>query len=180
MSDPLSVAAGVIGLLAVAAQVSLILTEIVSKALQVPRECQIIRTDVEDIRNVLVQLQLYTTGVKQAPRWNRALIMVDQVAATLASCVLSFDELKMFVEGLQRESTTGVLDHSRWVTKRSDFEDHQSRLGIHKSSLTLMLTILNRYDIPVFMKRRLTHRHPQAKSWMMQNQRLTSSAKSWT
>ena len=144
MSEPLSVAAGVVGLLAAAAQVSLILTDIVSKTRHAPRECQRTRTDVENIRNVLVQLQLYTTGAKQAPRSNRALIMVDQVAATLASCILTFDELKMFVEGLQRESSIGILDRLRWVTKKSDFEDYQSRLEIHKSSLTLMLSILNR------------------------------------
>ena len=144
MSEPLSVAAGVVGLLAVAAQISSILTDIVSKTRHAPQECQSVRTDVENIRNVLIELQLYTTGAKQAPPLNKALIMVDQVAATLASCILTFDELKMFVEGLRRESTVGVLDRLRWVTKKSDFEDYQSRLGIHKSSLTLMLTILNR------------------------------------
>lgn len=144
MADPLSVAAGVVGLLSAAAQVSLILTDIISKTRHAPRECQRVLIDVEDIRNVLTQLQLYTMGAKQAPRSNRALIMVDQVAATLASCILTFDELKLFTEGLYRESTMGILDRLRWVTKQRDIEDYQSRLGIHKSSLTLMLAILNR------------------------------------
>jgi len=144
MADPLSVAAGVVGLLSAAAKVSLMLTDIVSKARYAPRECQMVLTDVEDIRNVLIQLQLYTTGAKQASRSSRALIMVDQVAAALASSVLTFDELKLFVEGLQRDSSMGILDRLRWITKQKDIEDYQSRLGVHKSSLTLMLTILNR------------------------------------
>lgn len=126
MSDPLSVLAGVVGLLATAAQVSLTLTEIAKKARNAPRECQKIRTDVEDIRNVLIQLHLYTTGTKQAPRSNRALIMVDQVAATFASCVLTSDELKVFVEGLGGESDMGMLDRLRWITKKNDLEDYQN------------------------------------------------------
>ena len=144
MSDPLSVAAGVVGLLTAATQVSLTLTDVMSKTRHAPKECQRMCIDVEDIRNALLQLQLYTTGAKQAPRWNRSLIMVDQVAATLASCILTIDKLKMFVEGLQAESTMGILDRLRWDTKKGDLEDYQSRLGTHKSSLTLMLTILNR------------------------------------
>lgn len=142
MSDPLSIAAGVVGLLTAAAQVTLILNDIISKAKHAPAEVKRVKSEVEDIRNVLQQLSLYTNGAKQAHRSRSALIMVDQVAATLASCITTFDELKLFVEGLQRDNNMNILDRLRWTTKSNELKQLLARLEMHKSSLTLMLTIL--------------------------------------
>lgn len=142
MADPLSVAAGIVGLITAAAQISQILSNVISKARHAPEECRQVRGEIDDIRNVLGQLQLFVTGANRASRTRTSLIMVDQVVATLAACVTTFSDLDVFAESLQSENDLGILDRLRWISKDKDLKSIRGRLQTHKSSLTLMLTIL--------------------------------------
>lgn len=142
MSDPLSVAAGVVGLITAAAQVSLILNDIINRTKNAPNECKRLRNDVDEVHNILGQLSRYVIGTKQAARSRKALIMVDQVATTLAACITTFDELKLLVESLKSDSAMGILDRFRWIAKSEDLKQMLARIEAHKSSLTLMLGIL--------------------------------------
>jgi hypothetical protein len=65
MADPLSVAASVVGLLTAAAQVSKIVANVISKARHAPEECGRIKSEVDDIRNVLVALQIFILNPRQ-------------------------------------------------------------------------------------------------------------------
>ncbi|KAL6914828.1 hypothetical protein FSST1_012588 [Fusarium sambucinum] len=143
MADPLSVAASVVGLLTAAAQVSKIVANVISKARHAPEECGRIKSEVDDIRNVLVTLQVFILNPRQALRSRTSLIMVEQVVATLAACVTTFSELDTFVTALENDTT--VLDRLRWASKSKDIHGILVRLESHKSSLTLMLTILTWY-----------------------------------
>lgn len=142
MADPLSVAASVVGLLTAAVQVSTFLYNVIRKSRDAPKSATKLRNSVEDIRNVLEQLQRYLDGGRPAQRSRTALIMVEQVTATLASCVTTFDDLKTFAATLQSESKMGLLVRARWVFKEEALHDFQTRLEAQKSSMTLMLTIL--------------------------------------
>ncbi|KAL5597162.1 hypothetical protein FOBRF1_010955 [Fusarium oxysporum] len=142
MADPLSIAASVVGLLTAAAQVSKIIANVIQKARHAPEECGRIKTEVDDIRNVLVTLQLFIIGPqpRQDSRSRTSLIMVEQVVATLAACVATFSELDTFATALENE--TSFLDRMRWASKDKEIHAILVRLESHKSSLTLMLTIL--------------------------------------
>ncbi|KAH6874727.1 hypothetical protein B0T10DRAFT_585904 [Thelonectria olida] len=142
MADPLSTAASVIGLLTAAAQISKILASVIDKARHAPQECSKIKTEVDDITNVLGSLQLFIMGTHRASRSRTSLIMVDQVVATLAATVSTFSELDTLATALQVESEMNLLDRLRWASKEKDIKGVLVRLESHKSSLTLMLTIL--------------------------------------
>ncbi|RSM09379.1 hypothetical protein CEP52_004222 [Fusarium oligoseptatum] len=142
MSDPLSTAASVVGLITAAAQISKILAHVIDKARHAPQECSRIKAEVDDIRNVLMTLQLYIVGTRCAARSRTSLIMVEQVVATLAVCVKTFSELDTFAMALQNDSNMEILDRLRWASKDKEIKAVLVRLEAHKSSLTLMLTIL--------------------------------------
>lgn len=148
MADPLSTAASVVGLLTAAAQISKILANVIDKARHAPEECARIKSEVDDIRNVLVTLQLYIVGTRRAARSRTSLIMVEQVVATLAACVTTFSELDTFATALQNDADMKILDRLRWASKDKDIKAVLVRLESHKSSLTLMLTILTLVAIP--------------------------------
>ena len=148
MADPLSIAAGVVGLITAAAQVTKILHNVTSKAKHAPDDTRKIMNEVDDIRNVLGSLQLYLVGVERVHKSRTSLIMVDQVVATLAACVTTFSDLDTFVEGLQNESEMKILDRLRWFSKEKDIQAILARLQSHKNSLTLMLNILSWYVGP--------------------------------
>jgi hypothetical protein len=142
MADPLSVAASVVGLLTAGAQITKVLTQVINKARDAPDNCRKMRDQVEDIRSVLNQLQMFVIGTSRASRSRTSLILVDQVIVTLAACVTTFSELDSFAQSLQSESEMGVLDRLRWLSKEKDMKDVLQRLESHKSSLSLMMTIL--------------------------------------
>ncbi|KAI8664616.1 Rho-GAP domain-containing protein [Fusarium keratoplasticum] len=136
MADPLSTAASVVGLLTAAAQISKILANVIDKARHAPKECSRIKSEVDDIRNVLVTLQLYIVGTRRAARSRTSLIMVEQVVATLAACVTTFSELDTFAKALQNDADMKILDRLRWASKDKDIKAMLVRLESHKSSLT--------------------------------------------
>ena len=142
MADPLSVAASVVGLLAAGAQITKVLTKVMTEARDAPDECRKIKSEVDDIRNVLTQLQLFVVGTSCATKSRTSLILVDQVLVTLAACVTTFSELDTFAKDLQSDHTMGILNRLRWASKDKEIQAVLQRLESHKSSLTLMMTIL--------------------------------------
>ena len=142
MADPLSVAASVVGLLTAAAQISQTLYSVTKRVKKAPKECKDAKAEVDEIRNILSQLQLFVLGATKASTSRTSLILVDQVVATLVATVTTFSELDVFVETLDSDEKMGLMDRVRWLTKEKDLKDLIQKLQLHKSSMSLMLTIL--------------------------------------
>jgi hypothetical protein len=142
MADPLSVAASIVGLLTAAAQISQTLYTVTKRVKKAPKEVKEARTEVDNIRNILEQLQLFVLGASKASKSRTALILVDQVVATLAATVTTFSELDVFVETLDSDEKMGLMDRVRWLTKERDLKQLIQKLELHKNSMGLMLTIL--------------------------------------
>lgn len=140
--DPLSVSMAVIGLLAAAKQISSALSTLISNSKNAPKEMQSVKSTVETIRTVLLQLQTILLGRENISRKRTSLILVEQVVITLSACVTTFSELDVFVGALQSDETLGLMDRIRWGTKTTTIKEHLQKLEMHKSSLTLMMTIL--------------------------------------
>jgi len=146
MADPLSVAASIAGLLTVAGKISTVVIDLTSKSKAAPKDIENVRSSVETIRAVLLQLQLLLLGRAKVNRQRTSLILVEQVVITLSACVSTFSELDVFVETLSTDHAMQLLDRIRWATKASTIKELLDRLEAHKASLTLMVTILTWYD----------------------------------
>ncbi|KAF4624776.1 hypothetical protein G7Y89_g13393 [Cudoniella acicularis] len=140
--DPLSVTMAIIGLLTAADQVSSTLQPLIKKAANAPEEIKEMKSSVDGIRIVLSQLQLMLIGKSQVGRNRTSLILVEQIVITLSACVTTFSDLDVFVETLGADANMGLLDRLRWATKTSTIQEHMQKLEVHKSTLTLMMTIL--------------------------------------
>ncbi len=141
--DPLSVAAGVIGVVTAAAQVSKILTTIVKNTKAAPKLCASTLTEVNDFKAILTHLQTFLLGTATAPKNRASLILVEQVIVTLTGCVTTFSELDEVLKGLVTEEAISSLDRVKWAMKESTIAAIVQRLQTHKASITLMLTILD-------------------------------------
>jgi hypothetical protein len=140
--DPLSVAMSIVGLLKAADQIASTLQPIIKKTINAPKEIKEMRSSVNTIRTVLSQLQLMLLGQSQVNRHRTSLIMVEQIVITLSACVTTFSDLDVFVETLANDAKMGLLDRVRWATKTSTIQEYMNKLEVHKSTLTLMMTIL--------------------------------------
>ena len=140
--DPLSVSMATVGLLTAAQQISSAIGTLVSKSKSAPKEIQSVKSMVDTIRTVLLQLQMLLLGRAKVNRQRTSLILVEQVVITLSACVATFSELDVFIGTLDNDNKMGLMDRIRWATKTSTIQEYMQKLEMHKSSLTLMMTIL--------------------------------------
>lgn len=105
--DPLSVAAAVVGLLGATATVKTILTNIIHATNYAPKLANGVLQEVSDINACLTQLQVFLLGTRIGTRSRTALIMLEQVVATLTACVMTMSELEEILESLNDPTLQG-------------------------------------------------------------------------
>ena len=142
MSDPLSIAAGVVGIVTAAAQISALLTRLTKSTIAAPRQAQVILTEVSDIAGILSHLESFLFGLDAPERSITSLLKVEKVVTIISSCVLTFSELERMLDEM-KTGEMDILDRLRWARKGSAILGLIERLQKHKASLSLVLNILN-------------------------------------
>jgi hypothetical protein len=150
--DPLSILASVTGLLLAAGTVSSTLVTIRSILKDVPQSVNQIASEINDLTGSFSAVQKFLLGLASAPRRRIALIQLDQLVATLTEAVLAFSELEALVAPFTAKPTIATVDRVKWSLKESEITPILHRLQRHKSSLSLMLNIVQWY-IPAFCQR---------------------------
>lgn len=140
--DPLSVMASVVGLLTAAGAVASILSTVKSSISDAPRLLDHVLREVKDVEIVLSAIHKFLIGISSAPIRRIALIQVDQLIATLTESVLTFSELEALVKPLEARSGNSLWERVKWAWKEDTVSDILQRLQRHKSSLSLMLNIV--------------------------------------
>jgi hypothetical protein len=145
--DPLSVLASVAGLLMAAGSVSSTLITIGASLKDVPQSVNQVVSEVNDIRTSLSAVQKFLLGLAAAPRHRIAMIQLDQLVATLTEAVLTFSELEALVTPFMASSTMLTMQRVKWLLKDDEVTPLLHRLQRHKSSLSLMLNIVQWYVV---------------------------------
>jgi hypothetical protein len=136
----------IVGLLKTAQHISSAIGNLASRSKSAPKEIQNIKSIIDTIRAVLLQLQKLLLGRAELDRQRASLILVDQVVITLSACVATFSELNVFVRALDSDNKLRLIDRIWWATKTTTIQEHLRKLEMHKSSLTLIMTILTWWD----------------------------------
>ncbi len=142
MADPLSVAAGVVGVLTAAAHISSLLINFSKNTKDAPNQARVVLAEVSDMFDNLSHLQSLLLGTEVTSISRTSLLKVDQVVSIVSGCVLTFSELQELLDDLNSDGMT-VLDRIKWVRKESAIQGLIQRLQTHKASLSIMLAILN-------------------------------------
>ncbi|KAJ4031876.1 hypothetical protein NW761_012978 [Fusarium oxysporum] len=140
--DPLSVSASVVGLLGAGAKITSCLWTFATNARDAPQLARHLVFEVADITAALESLQAYVCGQAQAPGERGALILLEHVLTTLTGCVTTFSDLQSLMDQLNLSPDMGTIDKMKWARQESSICAIVQRLQNHKSSLTLMLTVL--------------------------------------
>lgn len=142
MADPLSIAAGVVGLLTAAAQISTLLATFTASTKNAPEAARVVLTEVGDIEGILKQLQSFLEGKESSNRSGARLLQIDQVVKVITGCVLTFSELENLLDKLM-VGAKGVLKRMQWARKEKAIKELIQRLQNHKGSLSIALHVLN-------------------------------------
>jgi len=140
--DPLFVSASIAGLMTAAQQVSSLIGLILRCKSARGKDIRDIKKTVDSLSCVLRQLQLLLSRRIIVNPERASLILVDQVVLKLTACVMTFSDLSGCVQRLSDDKSLGVLDAIRWASKETELLKYLRNLEAHKSSLTLMISIL--------------------------------------
>ncbi|RSL55625.1 hypothetical protein CEP53_007024 [Fusarium sp. AF-6] len=146
MADPLSIAASIAGLLSTTGQIAKFLGPYVSAAKETPQITAHVYSEVQSTQVILAGLQGLTQNLGAVQARHAALIAVHQVVTILTDGVLLFSELEAVVRSLPpREGSDQRLPlraRLLWARKESTFTPLLTRVQSFKSSMSLILMIL--------------------------------------
>ena len=146
MSDPLSVAAGVAGIVTAAAQISSLLINFTKSTIAAPQQVKVVLAEVSDIGEILSHFRSFLFGLDAPDRSRTSLLTVEKVVTIISGCVLTFSELEKLLDELKTEDLD-LLDCLKWARKESAIAGLLQRLQNHKASLSLILDILNGFAL---------------------------------
>jgi hypothetical protein len=144
MADPLSVAASIIGIIAAAGKVAETLGPFISTVKDTTKIAATIFAEVNSSKIVLSALQVLLDDIDSAPRKRRELIPVSQLVITLTDGAFIFSELESLVLQLSN-STEKWSTRIQWARKKDTLVVFATRLQLFKSSISVMLNILQWY-----------------------------------
>ncbi|KAJ0107714.1 hypothetical protein J7T55_010321 [Diaporthe amygdali] len=145
--DPLSVSASIVGLLAAGAKITNAVTKAVMGVSNAPGLAKQILQEIDDITAALGFIQNYLHRRADASTERENLILLEHILITLTGCVTTYSDLQIKVDDLETSPNMGLLQKVQWWREESDIGALVGRLQNHKSSLTLMLTILQCPDL---------------------------------
>ncbi|KAI4162786.1 MAG: hypothetical protein LQ342_003503 [Letrouitia transgressa] len=155
MSDPLSIAAGVVGILTAATQISTVLIKFIRANKEAPQQARNIITELNETNLILSSLQAFLLGSKSANESMTSLLKVENVVTVVSGCVLTFSELEKLVDDLKVEDPD-VLDRMKWARKETIITGLIQRLQNHKASLSLILNVINGFVV-LELRRLVSH-----------------------
>lgn len=142
MADPLSLAAGTIGVLTAATNVSSFLIKFIKISTNAPRSASIVLGEVNDISGTLSLLQAFLLGQERPGQKRMQMLQANQIVTIMSGCVITFSELERLLDQL-KTGDMDVLDCVLWARKEKAIDDLVQRLQNHKASLSLVLNVLN-------------------------------------
>ena len=146
MTDPLSVAAGVSGVVIAAAQISSLLFKFINSTIAAPQQAKVVLTEVSDIGGILSHLQSFLLGLDLPDRSRTSLLRVEKVVTIVSGCVVTFSELEKLLDEL-KTGDLDIVNRLKWARKESAITRLIQRLQNHKASLSLVLDILNGFAL---------------------------------
>jgi cell division control protein 24 len=139
MADPLSIAASVAGLLAVAGKISNVVSGFATSVADAPESAQQTAMACEEIRLVLLSLQQLMEKLAGLPRERKEMIQFKHLVVVFRQSILTFSELEALTN---RTAGRSILSATAWMAHEKPILELLSRMESHKSSFLLLLNIL--------------------------------------
>lgn len=141
MADPLSVAASIAGLIALAGKLTTTVYSFQQSVGGAPESAQHVKEEVDRIRMVLSQVEqfLHTTN-RQTGQSSAHMIYVQDFLRVVSDCALTFSSL----DGLVDELVTGgqgILPRMKWAMKDKEIVKLAERLGRLGNTLGIMINL---------------------------------------
>ena len=137
--DPLSIAASITGILAAAAQVSSLLSQIREATASVAA----VLSEIEHIKIVFRALQSFVDRTRTVTRYRATLIQIEDFTVILTQTVIVFSELETLITPLSASSgRSSIRRRLNWSRQEAGVNRLVNQLQRHKTSLSLLLQVI--------------------------------------
>lgn len=143
MSDPLSVAASIVGILAASGKLYELIHTFVTTTKDAPQSLVTLDVETRQMRAVLSRLEILLHGLFSASLRRREMVQIDDLIATLTDTVNVYSELDaLIVPYLVCEGEKlSFVACAKWTQVEAGCMKVVDRLQRHKASISLMLSI---------------------------------------
>jgi hypothetical protein len=145
MSDPLSVAASVAGLLALSGKIYTNLSGTIARTTDAPKSAHMLLLTVSEMRITLTSISDLINTFLHIPLGRRAMVQVDHLIICLTQCVFTFDELEQQLGKWPEDVHRSRWKRLRWAAVEERLLALNDKVQQHKMSLTLVLNIFQWY-----------------------------------
>ena len=139
--DPLSIAASVVGILAVTGKLTSGLIDFIRRERNAPTSMHGIVSKLSALRACLTQLQPLVQA-SQVSNSRASHVSVEHVIIINTSCVLTLSELDRMMDSFKLQRPFSPLDKVRWAKNEPKIRELLSRVRASQSSLNMILAIL--------------------------------------
>lgn len=137
MSDPLSVAGSVAGLISLAASLGSTLYQFQQCTSDAPESARRCKQELDSMRDVFRNIELFIlTGSASAMH-----IQLNDFLRVITDCVLTFSGFETLMDELTA-GTPGILSRAKWALKENEILKFVERMGRLQGTLSLMLSTL--------------------------------------
>ena len=147
--DPLSASASRIEILGGVTKVSRFLNSFLQSYNAAPERARIVLCEINVLNAILTQLQTQVSGTATPSKSGASLVSRQQVVVTLTECFIILSELRDALGTLGSGGAMRKLDRVKWIMKKSKIAAIQKSLQRIKSSLNLMLTVVQWFVAPI-------------------------------
>ena len=144
MSDPLSIAASVAGLVAIAGTLYAALDKFITGLKDAPSLARTVQAELLSWQHTLLAVQRLLNG-RTFSAARAALIPAEHVVICFTDAILLFSELDRILTPLAERDTSSWICRAKWARGEARLTALISRLQWHKGTLSLQLTILQWY-----------------------------------
>jgi hypothetical protein len=145
MADPLSIAAGVVGLVATASKIIKTLSDVCASVSDAPESARSVLIAVETTKLSLECIKDLFDALATLPPERKALIRLGHIAVTCSQCVLTLSELEALVCTQLVKNGGSLFDRIRWSWGEKRVLSLLPRLESQKNCIALMISVLQWY-----------------------------------
>jgi hypothetical protein len=140
--DPINVMTSLVGLLGSAGKVVVLLLAVKRSISEAPQLMDQMLAQVKELEISFSAVQSCLLGIWSAPKTRISMIRVEQIIATLTEAVLTFSELEALITSISEDDGMPLKTRLMFHWKQDIVASIMVRLERHKSSLSLMLNIV--------------------------------------
>lgn len=145
MADPISASAAILGILSAAPKIIQLFTSIISATKEASQGLQDAREEVKHVEISMRSLERHLSSLESIDPSRAAYIEVDHLIVMLTDMTLTFEGLEKLLDTLAPTKPLGVVRNTvAWSRHAKDINRYIEKLQRNKSSLSLMLNIIQR------------------------------------